>query len=160
MRFSGFDGCNTMSGIQTDYGVLRLSNNVGLIDCQCVFHLYAFRYVCILDTLDSLYAARREPELMGIRLCLTNHTTVATILLLTGILKPVNMLSLYLQEENINFTTLPEHVKNRTEELHGLVEKYRNLQTSDTEFTKCMMLFGEIQDRTNLERRVRECGRQ
>lgn len=115
--------------------------------------------MCILDTLDAIYADKKEPEIYGLRLILTNKTVVATILLLCDILKPLNLLSLYLQAENINFTSLPQHVRATEDSLTGLVEIYEqnmdNLVDSDTEFAKCEQLFAEITDRTVLGRRMR-----
>lgn len=126
----------------------------------CNINFY-FRYKCILDTLDGIYEEKRDPEVMGIRGNTTNKMIVATILLLCDILKPVNMLSLYLQESNIRFTSLPNHVKLTTDLLHGLIETYQEhidsdtLNTTDTEFSKCQNIFDEIDDRTDLARRLR-----
>lgn len=117
------------------------------------------RYVCIVDTLDSIYSDKKEPEVYGIRLAATDKKTVATILLLCDILKPVNILSLYLQQENINFTSLPVNVKATTDALTMLIETYEqyfnNLDNSPTEFSKCSELLSEIRDRTDLARRLR-----
>ncbi|XP_053392551.1 uncharacterized protein LOC123566599 [Mercenaria mercenaria] len=230
IRFSGFDGCNTMSGVQK--GVQRRVQHVSpfsvYINCRnhrlalCLAHLikrfpllqdvdttllslwklfefspqklavfkhiqavygkdpltitraaatrwlshlqasarFISRYVCILDTLDAIYAEKREPEIRGIRQNVTDKNIVATVLLLCDILKPVNMLSLYLQEENVNFTSLPERVKVTIDSLTSLVAIYRrysgNLVNSETEFAKCDQLFLEIDDRTALERRMRQ----
>lgn len=123
-----------------------------------------FRYVCILDTLDALYTKSKEPDILGLRMMVTNKQVVATILLLCDILKPVHILSLYLQEENINFSSLPFHVKATNDLLHALIEKYQlgNLATQDVDFAKCDELFAEIDDRTDLGRRTRndvEAGR-
>ncbi|KAH3865862.1 hypothetical protein DPMN_028906 [Dreissena polymorpha] len=120
---------------------------------------FVSRYVCILDTLDSLFAEKRDPEIQGIRACITEKRTVATILLLCDILKPVNMLSLYLQEATVNFSELPAHVSNTTGHLSSLIELYTtfagNLENSDTEFAKSEHLFFEIDERTDLQRRMR-----
>ncbi|XP_033751309.1 uncharacterized protein LOC117335439 [Pecten maximus] len=119
------------------------------------------RYTCILDTLDSLYEERREPDIMGVRQSVTIKSVVATILLLTDILKPVNLLSLYLQEEHIRFTMLPSYVKNTTDHLHSLKDTYQqhiegnNLSEMDAEFSKISDLFSEIDDRTTLAMRRR-----
>lgn len=90
-----------------------------------LFHLHACsrfvsRYNCILDTLDAIYDDRKDPEVYGIRVSATNKSLLAGTVLLCDILKPVNMLSLYLQQEDINFTTLPIRVKETTDLLHQL----------------------------------------
>lgn len=70
------------------------------------------------------------------------------------------MLSLYLQEENINFTTLPGHVKQTTDCLHSLIATYQHhmndLSNSETEFAKCQELFDEVTEHTDLQLRMRE----
>lgn len=115
--------------------------------------------MCILDSLDTIYKEKREPEVYGIRSAVTNKKVVATILLLTDILKPIDMLSLYLQEEHINFTSLPERVQRTIDTLTSLVEVYKenldDLENTETEFSKCKSLFEEITDRTELGRRLR-----
>ncbi|XP_033744317.1 E3 SUMO-protein ligase KIAA1586-like [Pecten maximus] len=232
IRFMGFDGCNTMSGIQKDLQrrIRHVSPFAVYINCRnhrlalCLVHLikqfpllqdvdstllslwkmfefspqktavfkhvqavygkeplaitraattrwlshlqasarFVSRYTCILDTLDDIYAQKKEPEVYGIRLAVTDKKVVATILLLCDILKPVNVLSWYLQNENINFTPLPQHVKTTTDQLHALVTLYQsdmaaaNLELSETEFSKCHGLFREIDDRTDLRRRMRQ----
>ncbi|XP_069114342.1 uncharacterized protein [Argopecten irradians] len=118
------------------------------------------RCTCILDTIDEIYAQKKEPEVMGTRLAVTKKKVVATILLLCDILKPVNVLSLYLQNENINSTSLPQHVENTKQQLHDLISSYQeydmsNLEKSQTEFSKCSQIFQEIDDRAYLRRRMR-----
>ncbi|XP_033736541.1 uncharacterized protein LOC117324822 [Pecten maximus] len=98
---------------------------------------------------------RREPEVYGLRLNCTNKKVVATILLLCDILKPVNMLSLYLQEEHVNFTSLPKHVKITTDSLHAVIQKYEGNDWDDVEFAKSEQIFQEIDDRTDLGRQMR-----
>lgn len=67
----------------------------------------------------------------------------------------VHMLSLYLQHKDINLTMLPTHVKETIDLLHLLVENYQRKQLQDTEYQKCGDLFLEVDDRTNLARRMR-----
>lgn len=67
------------------------------------------------------------------------------------------MLSLYLQQEDINFTTLPIRVKETTDLLHQLFEKYNRNQLDDTEYAKVNGMFLEVDDRTTLARRMRAC---
>lgn len=67
------------------------------------------------------------------------------------------MLSLYLQQEDINFTTLPIRVKETTDLLHQLIEKYNRNQLDDTEYAKVNGMFLEVDDRTTLARRMRAC---
>lgn len=61
------------------------------------------------------------------------------------------MLSLYLQQEDINFTTLPIRVKETTDLLHQLIEKYNRNQLDDTEYAKVNGMFLEVDDRTTQE---------
>jgi hypothetical protein len=91
----------------------------------------------------------------GIRASATNKTSLAGIVLLCDILKPVNMLSLYLQQEDINFTTLPMRMKETTDLLHDLIDRYQQNQLGDTEYQKVGEMFLEVDDRTNLARRMR-----
>ena len=93
---------------------------------------------------------------MGIRFNVTKKPLLAGIVLLCDILKPVNMLSLYLQEQDINFTTLPMHVKETIDILHELIGKYQENQLDETKFLKVRDLFTEINDRTDLARRMRD----
>ncbi|XP_078327996.1 zinc finger MYM-type protein 1-like [Crassostrea virginica] len=117
---------------------------------------FVSRYTCILDTLDAIYDEKKDPEILGIRFNVTKKPLLAGIVLLCDILKPVNMLSLYLQEQDINFTTLPMHVKETTDILHELIGKYQENQLDETEFLKVRDLFTEINDRTDLARRMRD----
>ncbi|KAL5006843.1 hypothetical protein ScPMuIL_015649 [Solemya velum] len=87
--------------VQTVYGktpliITRAATTRWLSHLQACSR-FVNRYECILDTLDGIYEEKRDPEVMGIRGNTTNKMIVATILLLCDILKPVNMLSLYLQ---------------------------------------------------------------
>ncbi|XP_061179465.1 uncharacterized protein LOC133188093 [Saccostrea echinata] len=50
---------------------------------------------------------------------------------------------------------LPIHVKETIDSLHLLVENYQRNQLNDTEYQKCGELFLEVDDRTNLARRMR-----
>lgn len=70
------------------------------------------------------------------------------------------MLSLYLQHEDINFTMLPTDVKDTIDLLHLLVENYQRKQLQDTEYQKCGDLFLEVDERTNLARRMRGAAEQ
>lgn len=119
--------------------------------------IFFFRYNCILDTLDAIYDDRKDPEVYGIRVSATNKSLLAGTVLLCDILRPVNMLSLYLQQEDINFTTLPIRVKETTDLLHQLIEKYNRNQLDDTEYDKVNGMFLEVDDRTTLARRMRAC---
>jgi hypothetical protein len=88
-------------------------------------------------------------------MAITKKPILAGIVLLCDILKPVNMLSLYLQEQDINFTTLPSHVRETIDSLHELIGHYQDNDLEDTEFLKVNDLFTEIDDRTDLARRMR-----
>lgn len=50
---------------------------------------------------------------------------------------------------------LRTHVKETIDLLHQLVENYQRKQLQDTEYQKCGDLFLEVDDRTNLARRMR-----
>lgn len=104
-----------------------------------------------------MYDDRKDPDVYGIRVSATNKSLLAGTVLLCDILKPVNMLSLYLQQEDINFTTLPIRVKETTDLLHQLIEKYSRNQLDDTEYAKVNGMFLEVDDRTTLARRMRAC---
>lgn len=111
------------------------------------------RYYACLDALDAIYDAKKEPEVYGLRLNITNKNTLAMILLLCDVLKPVNVLSLSLQSSKINFMDVEEKQKATCNELDEIVRK---LQTNDDSlyFNKCQM-FDEIDERTDLRRRMR-----
>ena len=113
------------------------------------------RYEALLDTLDSLYAESKQPEVFGIRHFTTRRDVVAMILLLCDVLRPVNFLSLYLQEDQVNFTHLDSRVKQTLDDLHQLVAKYQAANYADTDFSKCPDIFGIIDDRTDLAQRRR-----
>lgn len=113
------------------------------------------RYIALLDCLDSLYEAKKEPEVFGIRQHLVRKDIVCTILLLCDILKPLDLLNLYLQEDEVNFTILLEKVRNCIHSLEDLIEKYRNENYESTAFEQCQEIFSEIDERTPLARRMR-----
>uniref|UniRef100_A0A8W8P2L5 Uncharacterized protein n=1 Tax=Magallana gigas TaxID=29159 RepID=A0A8W8P2L5_MAGGI len=50
---------------------------------------------------------------------------------------------------------LPTDVKDTIDLLHLLVENYQRKQLHDTEYQKCGDLFLEVDERTNLARRMR-----
>lgn len=112
------------------------------------------RYEPVLDTLDNLYAEFKQPEVFGVQHFTTRRDIVAMILLLCDVLKPVNYLSLYLQEDLVNFTHLETRVKQTLDDLHQLVAKYEG-DYVETEFTKCEELFQVITERTDLAQRRR-----
>ena len=72
------------------------------------------------------------------------------ILLLCDVLKPVNFLSLYLQEDQVNFTHFDSGVKQTLDDLHQLVAKYQADNYADTDFTKCADIVEIIDNRTDL----------
>ncbi|CAG2224053.1 unnamed protein product [Mytilus edulis] len=113
------------------------------------------RYETIVDTLDSLYNDLKEPEIFGVRHILTRKDVVAMMLLLCDVLKPVNILNLCLQSENVNFTNLDQNVQKTIDALHEIKDKYQNNNYQDTEFAKIDTLMNIITERTALGRRVR-----
>ncbi|XP_052260782.1 E3 SUMO-protein ligase KIAA1586-like isoform X2 [Dreissena polymorpha] len=113
------------------------------------------RYEQLLDTFDALIEDSREPEVQGIRHSATNRGVIAMILVLADVLKPVNYLSLYLQQDCGTFTELPARVKKCTDDLHDIVHNYQNMTLMGLEFGKCEEMFDIITDRTTLARRVR-----
>ncbi|WAR05593.1 LOW QUALITY PROTEIN: hypothetical protein MAR_021479, partial [Mya arenaria] len=146
----------TLPSLRTVYGkdpliITRAAATLWLSHLQASARLISM-YVCIPDTLDAVYAEKREPEIQGIRQNVTDKNIVPTVLLLCDILKPVNMLSLYLKKENVNFTSLPVHVRNTIDSLSSLVAVYRD----ETEFARYDELFSEIDERTDLNRRIRQ----
>lgn len=116
---------------------------------------YTYRYSCILDCLDSLYEAKKEPDVYGVRLSVCNKKVLMTILLMSDTLKPINTLSLYLQEDHVNFTSLSSRVKDTTEELHRLIAEYQSQNYGNREFNKIEGLLEELTERTDLQRRIR-----
>jgi hypothetical protein len=92
------------------------------------------RFEAILDTLDSLIEETKEPELTGIRISMTQPGVILTVLVLVDILKPVNFLSLYLQEDCGTFTELPARVTKCRNELQEVVNKYESCNYQELEF--------------------------
>lgn len=78
-----------------------------------------------MDSLDSIVESKKEPELRGIRDSMVRTDIAATALVLADILKPVNFLSLYLQEDCGTFTQLPTHVKSCTDDLEAIIQQYQ-----------------------------------
>jgi len=113
--------------------------------CRVIEH-----FEVIVDTLDSLYNDMKKPEIYGVCYILTRTDVVAMMLLLCDVLKPVNILNLYLQSENINFTNLDQKVKYTLDELNALTEKYKTVNYQDTEFNKINTLLDIIKERTAL----------
>lgn len=107
--------------------------------CRWLSHLRAVvrfveRYEVILDTMDTLITETKDPEIVGIRSKVTNTQYVFTILLLADILKPVNMLSLYLQSDIGYFTNLPDRVKACVHDIHEIIRQYQQGDMQDLEF--------------------------
>lgn len=121
------------------------------------FLIFAFRYECIVDSLDTIYKEKREPGVYGIRLSMTNKKVVATILLLTDILRPIDILILARTTHQLHCAT--RTYENTVETLTGLIEIYKenleDLKRTETEFFKCEDLFTEINERTELGQRLR-----
>ena len=112
------------------------------------------RYQAVIDTLDSIYDERKEAEVFGLRTMIMQKNTVAMILLLCDVLRPINVLSLCLQDSSINFMDVDTKVKAATNELENLMGLLRANDDS-TYFYKCTEIFQEIDDRTDLQRRLR-----
>ena len=113
------------------------------------------RYECLLDCLDSLYDESKEPTVYGVRHCLTKTNTVCMIVLLCDVLKPVNLLSLYLQEDHVNYTNLDLRVNTTVNDMRQLITKYERADFADTEFRKCTDILEILTDRASLARRMR-----
>lgn len=84
------------------------------------------RFVQVLDVLDDIYNEKKDPEIYGIRAGLLQKPLVAMILLLCDVLRQLHILSQYLQGSDVNFTYLPFHVKQTTEQLHLLIDSLNN----------------------------------
>jgi len=111
------------------------------------------RYVSIVDALDAIYDKKKEPEVFGLRAIITRKDIVAMILLLCDILKPVNILSMFLQDPCIIFSTVESKVRATTNQLEALIPRLQQLDT-ETYFSKVTGLFSEIDERTELQRRL------
>ena len=125
-----------------------------------ISHLHASvrfieRYESLLDALDNLYAEFKQPEVFGIRHFVVRRDIVALILLLCDVLRPVNFLSLYLQEDQVNFTHLDTRVKQTLDDLHQLIAKYQSGNYAESDFEKCEEIFEVITERTDLAQRRR-----
>ncbi|CAC5383686.1 unnamed protein product [Mytilus coruscus] len=81
---------------QKTYAIVKASMT------RCLSHLHACnrlieRYDSIIDTLDTLYDDLKEPEILGLRQIIMRKNMIGMALILCDILKPVNVLNLYLQ---------------------------------------------------------------
>ena len=108
----------------------------------------------ILDLLDEVYQAKREPEIYGLRATVTRKDIVAMILCLCDILEPLCRLSLYLQGSYINFSHVSHHVQGVKDELYALVDRMRDDDQS-LYVHRLEEYLLEIDQRTNLARRLR-----
>lgn len=63
---------------------------------------FSRRYVHIIDALDEIYDLKKEPEVFGLRMILTQRGVVAIILMLCDVLRPLNFLSLYLHTSGLH----------------------------------------------------------
>ena len=79
------------------------------------------------------------------------------ILLLCDVLRPINVLSLCLQDSSINFMDVESKVKAAANELENIITLLRANDDS-TYFYRCAELFQEIDYRTDLQRRLRGDG--
>ena len=113
----------------------------------------AQRYVQILDLLDEVYQAKREPEIYGLRATVTRKDIVVMILCLCDILAPLGRLSLYLQG-SINFTHVTHQVQGVIDQLHTLIDRMRQ-DDPDLYTYKVDEFLTEIDQRTDLARRQR-----
>ena len=52
------------------------------------------RYQAVVNTLDSIFDERKEAEVFGLRTMVMQKNTVAMILLLCDVLRPINVLSM------------------------------------------------------------------
>ena len=104
-------------------------------------------YESLIDALDSIYHDTKEPEVHGIRHPMTNKNFVGMMLLLCDVLQPVNILSLYLQQEQVNFTYRDSRVQTTLDSLSEFIVKYQGGQYDDTEMSKCDALFDIITER-------------
>lgn len=99
---------------------------------------FSNRYECILDTLDALLEDTREPEIEGIRAKATNPEIILTILLFTDVLKPVDLLSKYLQSDCGFFTSIDERVRLCVAKLQMTIVDYQEGNFGGYEFRYCI----------------------
>lgn len=78
------------------------------------------RYQQLVETLDSLFVDKREPELKGLREQLLNEKVLLCILFLSDFLKIINKLSLWLQSSSILFCSVKDKVSNICKEIDDL----------------------------------------
>ena len=86
----------------------------------------AERYTQILDLLDEVYQAKREPEIYGPSAIVTGKDIIAMVLCLCDILEPLCRLSLYLQGTAINFSLVTQQVMVVNDELYALIGRMRD----------------------------------
>ena len=119
------------------------------------------RYVQVLDSLDSIYEKKREPEILGLRDMLTNKSTAASVTVLNDILRPLVLFSDYLQGD-VNFSRVNSKLKELLDMLHHLVVRFRSVAQGhhdlDLSFSKLPTLWEETDDRTDIARRLRNRG--
>jgi hypothetical protein len=55
------------------------------------------RYSAVLDSIDSIYDEKKDPEILGLRTMMTDKKVIAAATVLCDMLKPVVLFSDYLQ---------------------------------------------------------------
>ena len=73
--------------------------------------------------MDVIYDDKKELDVYGLRLFVTNKNTVAMIMLLADVLKQVNVFSLALQSSYINFMDVDSKIKAVCNELECIIEQ-------------------------------------
>ncbi|XP_053383488.1 uncharacterized protein LOC128549841 [Mercenaria mercenaria] len=116
---------------------------------------FTARFESLLDTIDALVYDSHDADILGIRNHMMRQEFVATVLVLSDMLRPVNYLSLYLQEDCGTFTELPGRVQQCLDDLESISSRYQQHNLQDLEFRKCQEMFDVITERTALAMRVR-----
>lgn len=124
-RFAVFQKVQESYG-QTPLALVRAATTRWLSHGKACIR-FSKRYVQILDALDEIYDLKKEPEVFDLRMILTQRDVVAMILLLCDVLRPLNFLSLYLQDPHIRFTSVDTRVKATINELTELIPLLENL---------------------------------
>lgn len=145
-------------GIQEAYGdrpltIIRAATTRWLSHGKACVR-FVDRYTQILDTLDAIYTKKKEPEVFGLRIAVTKKENMAMILLLCDVLKIVNILSMYLQSSEICLNDVSEKVTTTTNQLSELITLLER-RDPDLYFSKISDIYDEINDRTELQRRLR-----
>lgn len=93
------------------------------------------RFEPLIDALDSIYAAKKCPDVKGVRDAILLPDNICMLLLVAEVLLPVNYFSKFLQTRSLNYASVKSKLQRVLERLEKIQDGLKNYDAVDSDLT-------------------------